>query len=543
MGQKRKRLIRVIVYCVLIVMLFGGNIDGAKYNVKAAETVTSMSSSFYEKENIVVSIENNRLYFTKLPDKKAFTKILVSLYTVDGETINKQSLSGALPYSYDLKGVENGKYYLQLYSMKKQDTQGKIYYSSYWYQQEGIALVKDSSGWHISMPETYESNKQLLSIKSKQEETLKKFLQPSSMIDAQNESIIAMAKKITEGITEDYDKVVAVHDWVTKNICFDYDVLYGDNNGIEIVASDVLKSRKTVCQGFADLSAALLRALEIPTKIVEGYTLGFGGSSTWTNEIFEKHLVNHTWNESYVDGRWVVFDTTWDSGNVYENGQYTYDSSDVNYQYFDPTMERFSATHYIVDLEGEDFFEEVSKIALPQNETIYVGEEKNILDSIPADITAFWESENEKVVEITKNGELKGIDPGYTKVKLFLCKGDYTKIMESTCCVTKTQKGGANLDATKGDVPECISENSVSSTVVKAHISVICKKKKIKKGKKYSLKAKTEGIKGKIKWKSGNAKIATVSQKGVVKGKKKGTVRITAAIGRIKGSVRLKIYG
>ena len=92
MGQKRKGLIRVIGYCVLIVMLFGGNIDGTKYNVKAAETVTSMSSSFYEKENIVVSIENNRLYFTKLPDKQAFTKILVSLYTVDGETINSRCL-------------------------------------------------------------------------------------------------------------------------------------------------------------------------------------------------------------------------------------------------------------------------------------------------------------------------------------------------------------------------------------------------------------------------------------------------------------------
>ena len=67
------------------------------------------------------------------------------------------------------------------------------------------------------------------------------------------------------------------------------------------------------------------------------------------------------------------------------------------------------------------------------------------------------------------------------------------------------------------------------------------KKKILRAGKKYRLKVSFWPAKlhGKIKWKSSNKKIAVVSKKGVVKAKKKGTVRIYAIYGTMKKSCKI----
>ena len=54
----------------------------------------------------------------------------------------------------------------------------------------------------------------------------------------------------------------------------------------------------------------------------------------------------------------------------------------------------------------------------------------------------------------------------------------------------------------------------------------------LKVGKKTTLKLKNN--KKKVKWSSNKKKVATVTKKGVVKAKKKGTAKITAKVGKIK---------
>ena len=58
-------------------------------------------------------------------------------------------------------------------------------------------------------------------------------------------------------------------------------------------------------------------------------------------------------------------------------------------------------------------------------------------------------------------------------------------------------------------------------------------------GKTYTLKAK--GTKGKITWTSSNKSVATVSSKGVVKAKKKGTAVITAKYGKKKLACKVTV--
>lgn len=644
MGQKKREIVKTcLCYFFICLISFLCIADMPSYKAKASEAVKSVHTSFYEKENIAISIKKEMLYFTKLPERNSFSKIKVSLYSEDGKKTNEKTLSGSMPYCYNLSGVQDGMYYLQLYYMTKQDDQGRTYYLSYWYQKSGIVLVKDSSGWSILNATPYEKNKAIFSIRSNSSEVLDYFLQPDYMVDSKNSQIVSTAKSITKGITNDYDKVVAVHDWVAKNICYDYDGLYGRTDEVEYIASDVLKSKKSVCQGFADLSAALLRAANIPTRVVEGYALGIGSTSEWTNDIFEEETVNHAWNEAYVDGRWIIFDATWDSGNAYENGRYKFSDSAVSYQYFDPTIEVFSSTHYIVDEEGMEFLKQLSDSDLDENISLYEGSEKKIFDGVSDDIAVKWEIANEEVTDITKDGNLKGMVPGSSEVKLIFSKGNCMKTinlkvnvleqglpLETINVPTPTPQEdkddteeiaytnapvdskkeeldiedlleqispnvtrvdlycGGNMDVSKQllyYVPDKISgqfkvsykienpqiatinsagwisakkqgktnliityqqdgyesKDKVSISVKNANVSISCATKTIKKGKSLSLQSKSQGIKGTVKWKSSNTKVATVSKTGKVKGKKRGTAKITATIGKVKGCIQLKI--
>ena len=65
----------------------------------------------------------------------------------------------------------------------------------------------------------------------------------------------------------------------------------------------------------------------------------------------------------------------------------------------------------------------------------------------------------------------------------------------------------------------------------------------INKKEKLQLKAKVKpkSLKKKVIWKSSNKKIAVVSKKGVVKAKKKGTVRIYAIYGTMKKSCKIVV--
>ena len=61
-------------------------------------------------------------------------------------------------------------------------------------------------------------------------------------------------------------------------------------------------------------------------------------------------VVNHAWNQAYVDHRWVNIDATWDSNNIYENGQYIYGGIDY-YLYFDISNLYLSYNHKILGIQ------------------------------------------------------------------------------------------------------------------------------------------------------------------------------------------------
>ncbi len=160
-------------------------------------------------------------------------------------------------------------------------------------------------------------------------------------------SVKAKSDEIVGDLTDDYAKVFALHRWVAENIHYDYDYYLGASRVITYEAADVLISRRSVCEGYANLLAELIRAQGIPAVIVSTYAAGisvkdFDSSAPGASEA------NHAHVEAWADGRWVTMDPTWDSNNTYENGQYIIkEPSDFNY--FDPSPENFALDHKLID--------------------------------------------------------------------------------------------------------------------------------------------------------------------------------------------------
>jgi hypothetical protein len=130
------------------------------------------------------------------------------------------------------------------------------------------------------------------------------------------EEIIPLANEITRGSSTEIEAIEKIVLWVRENIGISWTAV-GSNN----IAEDILANRegKSHCDSWATLITAFSRAIGIPAKKVGG---SFGGGLIY--------LYGHAWTEAYVDGNWIMVDST---GGLEENPEqmkwlhsvYTYD--------------------------------------------------------------------------------------------------------------------------------------------------------------------------------------------------------------------------
>ena len=147
------------------------------------------------------------------------------------------------------------------------------------------------------------------------------------------QEVAAMAQSIITGLTSDYDKAQAICFWVANHIAYDYDTYEGRADDPQDALS-VLRNRRAICGGYAQLTKAMLWAVDIPALYVLN---GTSGSAV------------HAWNEIYVDGRWLPVDNTWSSRLQYRNGAVTGETVDSLY-YFDNAYEDFYNGHSLSTL-------------------------------------------------------------------------------------------------------------------------------------------------------------------------------------------------
>lgn len=110
---------------------------------------------------------------------------------------------------------------------------------------------------------------------------------------------ILKAQELTAGLENEKDKVKAVYSYLVNNFSYDYYKYNNLSSGYLPDINETYTSKKGICYDFSALFAAMLRSLDIPTKLVMGYS----------DNITEYHA----WNEVYINGKWHTVDVTFDS--------------------------------------------------------------------------------------------------------------------------------------------------------------------------------------------------------------------------------------
>ncbi|MDR0445683.1 MAG: transglutaminase-like domain-containing protein [Oscillospiraceae bacterium] len=295
---------------------------------------------------------------TGLPSDEDYSYIRMLLFRSGiSKAVADETFAGSerIKFSFSLS---DGDYYFEMYH--NADRYGE-YDALMWGKDFPVSIKGGVASFPLSP--VYDSNVSIFTPKRADATAAEYYLRPSRFIQSDDAEVRATAEGITRGISGDYDKARAIHDWVAGNIYYDYslaDVILS-TGGVTVAdssATEVLATRRGVCEGFSNLTAALLRAVGIPAKKVSGFALGLSTTGEWTPAILSgSRQTNHAWNEALIGGRWVILDTTWDSDNEY------YSAADMIFggmryrKYFDPTMELFSADHMLADY-SEDVLRE-----------------------------------------------------------------------------------------------------------------------------------------------------------------------------------------
>lgn len=160
-------------------------------------------------------------------------------------------------------------------------------------------------------------------------------LLPSRGIQSDNPDIIALAHEITKNKSTDMEKAKAIYEYTARNVVYDVNKLNNNDFAWDDSALKTLDRKSGVCQDYAYLAAALLRASGIEARFVTGTAIaGF-----WPE--------NHAWIEARVNGKWISLDPTWGSGYV-EKNKFVRKYTEA---YFNPSPEEFKKTHVRIGVE------------------------------------------------------------------------------------------------------------------------------------------------------------------------------------------------
>ncbi|WP_306212727.1 transglutaminase TgpA family protein [Actinoplanes sp. RD1] len=116
----------------------------------------------------------------------------------------------------------------------------------------------------------------------------------------------ALVRQLTRGKDTEYDKVLALYEYFSKENGFSYSLQAPDLDDSSAIAS-FLDNKAGYCQQYAAALAWMVREAGIPARVAFGFTRGTrdGDAYTLTNRNA------HAWTEVYFDGfGWIPFDAT-----------------------------------------------------------------------------------------------------------------------------------------------------------------------------------------------------------------------------------------
>jgi protein-glutamine gamma-glutamyltransferase len=116
-----------------------------------------------------------------------------------------------------------------------------------------------------------------------------------------------LAQEVTASSGSAYDKAVALEHYLATS--FGYTLQLPLTSPVDPVANFLFERKRGHCEYFASSMALMLRTLQIPSRVVNGFRTGE------FNDLTSKYVVHasdaHSWVEAYFPGQgWITFDPT-----------------------------------------------------------------------------------------------------------------------------------------------------------------------------------------------------------------------------------------
>jgi transglutaminase-like putative cysteine protease len=159
-------------------------------------------------------------------------------------------------------------------------------------------------------------------------------LKPNPVASSAASKIYEEAKKVLRQIINDdmsdYNKSMAIYQWLIDNITYDYGVADIENdkwiNHNSFYLEGVFFDHIAVCDGISKAYVVLCQMEGIACVRVTGYA--------------NEPAVGHAWNKVKIDGQWFVVDATW--GNTSTNGNSNEFLSYQDFMISDETKESYN---------------------------------------------------------------------------------------------------------------------------------------------------------------------------------------------------------
>ncbi|KLT70059.1 transglutaminase domain-containing protein [Flavobacterium sp. ABG] len=166
-----------------------------------------------------------------------------------------------------------------------------------------------------------------------------------------------LAERIKIDFTSEHDKARAIYSWIALNLEYDLETFLNPPDKKSFSAKEdadwakkkqlndasttqkAFRSRKAVCEGFANLYAHLAALTGLKCQVVTG------DSKVDLPDIGRRnYLSNHAWNTVQVDGKWILIDVTWGQGSYdFKRKVLVRKFTPI---YFDMEPKYFNAKHY-----------------------------------------------------------------------------------------------------------------------------------------------------------------------------------------------------
>ena len=400
-----------ITIITIIIIIFGAKfIYASTYNQMELSLEKSFISSSSDYDYINIDIDDDEktmhLYGETLLDKNYFS-VSIKCYTIDTSGDDNEITYSYTCYDMDNEYISNGlfekvisfddintqpssslqepyKYYLAINILEDEESSPSRSNAVI----TGLEVVFDENGYPcITVYDKVKNRNDLIIDKGSVDNInpnafLDKTLSTESsyangdyVLENSNQinSIKNLSDSLTDGSSNDYDKLINIYEWITEYTYYDYEgniIKYAEvnpynlyqqflNTGGNVDGScDEFDSNGnptakmwTYCNGYASMFTALARAQNIPTRIVSGCAIS-PPYDIWNDEALTK--VDHSWVEAYVNDNWIVIDPTRGTSNLYKDDSYSY-SGTARYTFFDMSKDSIAKTHYYIEYANGNY--------------------------------------------------------------------------------------------------------------------------------------------------------------------------------------------